>query len=87
MGHSGIKLQNDVQKEQIDIQADLQKRQETINLGNQSQQIANSILKDIAATAYNTQTGQVRNEKLKELLVRNGINVQVNTQPTPAAAR
>jgi hypothetical protein len=40
-------------------------------------------VKDIAAAAYNPTTGAVKNEKLKDLLTRYGINVTVNPQ-TPA---
>lgn len=86
-GHSSMKLQGSVQARQIEIQADVQKRQDEINRGSQSQQIGTTILKEIAAAAYNT-NGSAKNEKLKDLLTKNGITVTVNqppstSQPTP----
>lgn len=86
-GQSLSSLQIAVQKEQLDVQTSLQKSQEVINLGNQSQQVGANILKDIAAAAINPSTGAVRNEKLKTLLEKNGITIQVNqpaASPTPA---
>jgi predicted Holliday junction resolvase-like endonuclease len=84
-GQSLSSLQMSVQKEQLDIQTSLQKSQEVINLGNQSQQVGANILKDIATAAIDPAKGSVRNEKLKAVLEKNGITVQLN-QPSPTPA-
>jgi predicted Holliday junction resolvase-like endonuclease len=86
-GQSGISLQNLVQQKQIELQTEVQKRQEEVNRGIQSQQIGTNLLKDIAAASYDATKGTVRNEKLKDLLTKNGITVNVNqptSSPTPA---
>lgn len=85
-GQSSSALRGTVQQRQIDIQTEVQKRQEEINRGGQSQQIGTSLLKDIAAAAVNPATGETKNQKLKDLLTRNGINIQVN-QPSATPAR
>ena len=83
-GHSGTSLSLDVQKKQLDIQTDVQKRQDEINRGGQSQQIGTNLLKDIATTALDNK-GNVKNQKLKDLLEKNGITIKVNQpQTTPA---
>lgn len=82
-GQSSISLQNQVQQKQIELQTEVQKRQDEINRGNQSQQIGTNLLKDIAAASYDPAKGTVKNEKLKDLLTKNGITVTVN-QPSPS---
>ena len=71
-------LQKFVQEEQLEVQNQLQKRQEEINKGAQSQQIGANLLKDVTALAVNPATGAVRNEKLKEILDRDGITLRVD---------
>jgi|GEM_PF-2049511 len=87
LGKSGSSLGNTVQQRQIEIQAEVQKRQDEINRGSQSQQIGTNLLKDIAGASIDSASGKVKNEKLKELLTKNGITVTVNqnpnSQPTP----
>lgn len=83
-GHSGTSLQLAVQQKQLEIQTEVQKRQDEINRGGQSQQIGTNLLKDIATTALDGK-GTVKNQKLKELLEKNGIQIKVNQpQTTPA---
>jgi hypothetical protein len=77
-GESGISLQGAVSKQQIELQTEVQKRQDEINRGTQSQQIGTNLLKDIAAASIDPNTGATKNEKLKELLTKNGITVTVN---------
>lgn len=89
-GQSAISLNASVQTRITEIQTKAQQLQLEINRGAQSQQIGTNILKDIAATAVNPATGATRNEKLKDLLTRNGINVQFNPNPStsqPAPAK
>lgn len=52
------------------LQLEAQKQQVEINKGNMSQQIGTNILRDMAQSA-------VKNEKMKEVLAKNGFNVQV----------
>ena len=61
------------------LQAQLQTQQEQINKGNMTQQIGVNILKEIAA-------GSVKDEKLKEVLSKNGYSVTVNASPSPSPA-
>ena len=88
LGKSGTSMQTTVQQRQIEIQAEVQKKQEDINKGGQSQQIGTKLLQDIAAAAIDSSNGKVKNEKLNTLLKNNGITVTVNqnpnSQPTPA---
>jgi signal transduction histidine kinase len=60
---------------------DAQRQQDEINRGNMSQQIGTNLLKDMAQIS-------VKNEKMKEVLAKNGYNVQVQPaqeqQRTPA---
>jgi predicted Holliday junction resolvase-like endonuclease len=63
------------------LQAQLQAQQEEINKGSMTQQIGVNILKEIAAAS-------VKDEKLKEVLNKNGYSVTVNSpspSPSPAA--
>jgi predicted Holliday junction resolvase-like endonuclease len=63
------------------LQAQLQTQQEEINKGSMTQQIGVNILKEIAAAS-------VKDEKLKEVLNKNGYSVSVNSpspSPSPAA--
>jgi hypothetical protein len=83
-GESSISAQKAFQTRQAEIQTEFQQKQTEVNEGNTSNQITVSIVKDIAAAAYNPTTGAVKNEKLKDLLTRYGINVTVNPQSTPA---
>jgi len=79
-----MSLQLAVQQKQLEIQTEVQKRQDEINRGGQSQQIGTNLLKDIATTALDNK-GNVKNQKLKDLLEKNGITIKVNQpQTTPA---
>jgi len=82
-----MSLQTTVQQTQIEVQSKVQERQEKINRGTQSQQIGTNLLKDIATAALG-QDGKIKNQKLKDLLEKNGITIKVNqptsqTSPTP----
>ena len=84
-GQSGMSLQTTVQQKQIEVQSMVQERQEKINRGTQSQQIGTNLLKDIATAALD-QKGNIKNQKLKDLLKDNGIDIKVNqptSSPTP----
>jgi len=86
-GQSSQALQLQFQQKQIEVQTEVQKRQDEINRGGQSQQIGSNLLKDIAAAAYNP-NGTVKDEKLKDLLTKNGISVNVNQpSPTPSPSK
>ena len=60
------------------LQAQAQDQQNEINRGNMSQQIGTKILQDMASVS-------VKNDKMKDVLSRNGYNVTVNpaTSPSP----
>jgi signal transduction histidine kinase len=58
------------------IQADLQAQQIEINKGTQSQQIGTNLLRDIAVVAG-------KNDKLKELLARNGFSLTATQTASP----
>ena len=60
------------------LQAQMQAQQEQINKGSMIQQIGVNILKEIAAAS-------VKDDKLKDVLTKNGYSVTVNASPTPAA--
>ena len=83
-GQSGMSLQTVVSQKQIEIQSEVQKRQDEDQSWRQSQQIGTNLLKDIATTALDSK-GNVKNQKLKDLLEKNGITIKVNQpQTTPA---
>jgi G:T/U-mismatch repair DNA glycosylase len=83
-GESSISAQKAFQERQTAIQTEVQQKQTEVNEGTTGNQITVNMVKDIAAAAYNQTTGAVKNEKLKELLTRYGINVTVTPQPSPA---
>jgi signal transduction histidine kinase len=56
-----------------------QEQQGEINRGNMSQQIGTNILKDMAQLS-------LKNDKIKEVLAKNGYNVQVQPAPTSTPA-
>jgi predicted Holliday junction resolvase-like endonuclease len=60
------------------LEAQLQAQQEQINRGSQIQQVGMSVLKDIAAAS-------VKDEKLKDVLAKNGYSVSVSS-PSPSAS-
>jgi predicted Holliday junction resolvase-like endonuclease len=65
------------------LQMEAQSQQAEINKGSMSQQIGTNIVRDIAQLS-------VKNEKLKEVLTKNGFNISVNppagsASPTPGA--
>jgi predicted Holliday junction resolvase-like endonuclease len=62
------------------LQAQLQAQQEQINTGSRIQQVGMSVLKDIAAAS-------VKDDKLKDVLAKNGYSVTVNSpSPSPEPA-
>lgn len=58
------------------LQTELQKQQEEINRGSASQQVGTNLLRDMASIS-------VKNDKMKEVLARNGYTVNVNPSPAP----
>jgi len=81
VGSSNQTLQNEVQAQQVE----LQKQQEEINKGTAiSQQVGPNLLRDMAVAS-------TKNEKMKQLLAKNGYQVNVATpapgsSPAPAKA-
>ena len=61
------------------LQAELQTQQIEINKGTVSQQVGGNLLRDIANAA-------TQNEKLRDLLKRNGFTLTENPAPSPAAS-
>jgi hypothetical protein len=62
------------------LEAQLQTQQEQINTGSRIQQVGMNVLKDIAAAS-------VKDDKLKEVLQKNGYSVTVNSpSPSPSPA-
>jgi predicted Holliday junction resolvase-like endonuclease len=62
------------------LQTQLQAQQEQINTGSRIQQVGMSVLKDIAAAS-------VKDDKLKDVLAKNGYSVSVSSpSPSPAPA-
>ena len=62
------------------LQAQLQAQQIEITKGTQSQQIGSNLVRDIAVAA-------AKNQKLKDLLIRNGFTLNETPSPSPAPAR
>lgn len=58
------------------LQTEAQNQQNDINRGTMSQQIGTKILQDMASVA-------VKNDKMKEVLAKNGYTVTVNPAPSP----
>lgn len=74
LGRSTYALAGRVQERQSKVQTEMQQRQEEINKGMLSQQIANNIVNDVAAAS-------LHNPKLAELLKKFGLSVSVNSNP------
>jgi len=77
----------DFQKSQFEVQTSVQKKQSDINTGSQLSQIYNSMIHDMAALTYDNTTGKLKDEKLKDLLTKYGITVNVqmpSATPKPA---
>jgi len=75
VGSSNQTLQNDVQAQQVE----LQKQQEEINKGQAiSQKVGPELLRDMAVAS-------TKNEKMKQLLAKNGYTVNVAT-PAPGSS-
>lgn len=60
------------------LQTQLEAQQEQINKGSRIQQVGMSVLKDIAAAS-------VKDDKLKDVLAKNGYSVSVSS-PSPSAS-
>lgn len=59
------------------LQTQLQAQQEEINKGTMAQQIGSNLLKDVAQAS-------LKDDKLKDVLSKNGITVKKNESPAPA---
>lgn len=75
-------LQTSVRTQEEKDQAEMQKLQADINRGIQMQTAYSNIIKAIAGDAYDT-TGKVKNEKLAELLKRNGWSLTPSSTAQP----
>jgi hypothetical protein len=76
VGLSNQSLQAEVQKKQDDVR----RQQEEINKGAQiAQQVGPALLKDMAQSA-------VKNEKMRELLKKNGYEIKLPASPAPGAS-
>jgi len=62
----------------LSLQTTAQSQQEEINKGSMSQQIGVNLLKEIAGAS-------IKDQKLKDVLNKNGYSVTVNASPSPAA--
>ena len=62
-----------------ELQAQLQSQQVEINRAATNKQVAEKIINDMVQVS-------VKNEKIKQVLARNGVNVNVNPSPAPAAS-
>ena len=56
--------------------------QSDVNMGNQLSQIYNNMIHDMAALTYDNTTGKLKDEKLKDMLTKYGITVNVQMPPT-----
>lgn len=74
-GQSSQHTQLDFQKRQNEIQVELQKRQAEVQKGQMSDRVGGAILQDMAAAS-------MKNSKVKELLTKNGYNVQASPSPS-----
>ena len=72
-----VSMQGDFQ-EMIKLIQQVKDDQGAISRGTRFKQVYTNIIKDIASMAYNSDGGP-RNEKLKDLLARNGVTVNANT--------
>ena len=61
------------------LQAELQNQQVEINKGTMSQQVGTNLLRDIATAA-------TKNDKLRDLLKRNGFTLTENPAPSPTGS-
>jgi len=76
LGQSAQRAQFDFQKRQSEIQIEMQRRQAEVNRGMMSDKIGSAILQDLASVA-------LKNQKIKDLLAKNGYNV--SAAPSPGA--
>jgi uncharacterized membrane protein YvbJ len=67
-------------KNNNNLQRQVQAQQEEINRGNQSLQIRQNLLKDMAELS-------LKNEKIKQILSNNGYTVNVAPTPSPTPAK
>ena len=79
LGQSSQHTMLSYQQRQNEIQVELQKRQAEVQKGAVSDRVGGAILQDMAAAS-------VKNTKIKDVLAKNGYNVQV-ASPTPSPAR
>lgn len=77
LGRAAQKSQIELQQRQGEIQAELQRRQAEVNRGIASDRVGGNIIQDMALAS-------TKNEKIKDLLSKNGYTVSVNASPTPA---
>jgi hypothetical protein len=84
LSQSLISAQTKFQDDQMKIQSQVQNDQAEINRGNQFGQVYTNMIKDIASLAFDP-TGKVKDDKLKDLLTKNNITVNVPAaSPTPS---
>lgn len=78
VGQMNQHTQLDFQKRQNEIQIEVQKRQAEVQKGAMSDRIGGAILQDMAAAS-------LKNSKIKDVLAKNGYNVQLAPSPSPSA--
>ena len=79
LGQSSQHTQLDFQKRQNEIQLELQKRQAEVQKGALSDKVGGAILQDMALAS-------IKNTKIKDVLVKNGYNVQPASSPAPSTS-
>ncbi len=79
IGQSTQSVQLDFQKRQSEIQIELQKRQAEVQKGAVSDRVGGAILQDMAVAS-------LKNSKIKDVLMKNGYNVQASASPAASPA-
>ena len=62
------------------LQLELQREQDTINQGQATLQVGQNLLKDLAEIS-------MKDDKIKQVLARNGYTVNVNASPSPSPSK
>ncbi len=79
LGQSSQQTLLDFQKRQSEIQIDLQKQQAEVQKGSLSDRVGGAILQDMAAAS-------TKNSKIKDVLTKNGYNVQAAPSPSTSSS-
>lgn len=79
LGKSAQSAQMQFQKRQAEIQTEVQGRRAEVDKGAMSDQVGGAILQEMAVAS-------LKNDKIKEVLAKNGYNVSANASPSPGAA-